>query len=282
MIQQRRNLGPLGPVNVQQPASVPPHVLATAREFKRDSAFLQGINYAVFPWSVAFTIDGAETLTTKGLEAEVLATSAQESWFGNPSPMSVQQLVANGPDQRRPEDFKDWVGRQNVLVMLRGKFPFVYEGKTVPVWPKEEDKDEKDAKEEKKAEEAPQQAALAEPKDSVVLVVGSQDFVKDEYLRFDQRLYAGNFIFLRNVVEAFSLSDELVAIRAKESSRRPLDASIGSGTRNFLKWFNVFGVPLLVAGAGILYALVRRGVSASFERRVTGSRRDARGAGAAA
>ena len=158
--------------------------------------------------------------------------------------------------------------------MLRGKFPFTFEGKNVPEWPKkdESDKKDEDKSEEKKKEEkkeAPQKAELKEAKDSIVLVIGSGDFAKDVYYeQYDRRLYLGDYIFLRNVVEAFTLGEELIAIRAKQSARRPLDPNVDPLTKDLLKWINVLGVPLLVALAGIIYATFRSRSTAAFERRV--------------
>jgi ABC-2 type transport system permease protein len=281
MLRQRGRVGPLGNVEFMQPAGIPLHIAAFPAEFKRDLAWLQGINVVVLPWSVALNLDTAEALKGKNLEAEVLVQSSAKSWFGQPSAMSIQQLMANGP-QENQENFADWSGRQTVVAMIKGKFPFMYEGKDVPPWPKEEkddadaDKDKGKAKEQKPPE-TPQKAVLEQAQDSIVIVVGSPDFVKDEYLQYDRNYYAGSFIFMRNVVEAFSLSDELVSIRAKESSRRPLDPDMKPWAKNALKWFNVLGVPFLVAIAGMVYAMFRARGSALYERRVAGKRDTAGG-----
>jgi len=274
ILTQRPARTPLGRIIIQQAESVPSHVLAMATELKRDSALVRGISNLVFPWAVALRIDPPDVLGKKNLEAEILVKSPlSKSWFGDPSATTVMALWANGPDLRRGdlESFTDWAEPQPLVVQLRGKFPFIYEGKDVPQWPKEESEEkegEKKKEAEKTEEEKPQKAKLEQPKEAVVLVIGSGEFCKDKYIRYHRQMYLGNYIFMRNVVEALSLSDDLIQIRAKQSPLRPIDPKIKPETKTILKWLNVAGVPLLVGLAGLLYAFFRRQVSAAYERQV--------------
>jgi len=115
---------------------------------------------------------------------------------------------------------------------------------------------------------------LAEPKAANVLVVGSPDFCKDVYYReYSQRLYRDNYPFLRSVVEAFSLGNELISIRAKQSARRPLDPEVSAAAKSWLKVLNVVGMPIFIGALGLVYAILRRRGSSVYERRVQEGRR---------
>ncbi len=279
-ITRRRNVPGLGQVAIPEAVPITTHVLATSNDFEQSSPFLKSIEVVVCPWAMGLSVEAPDVLKPKGLEAQVLVRTDARTWYGKKPAMSIQDLMANGPE--RNEDLKDFKGEgaQNVVVMLRGTFPYAYENKDLPAWSDKEDDAAGDAKDKPKKPEKPvEKGHVAEPKGASVLVIGSPDFCKDIYYReYSQRLYRDNYLFLRSVVEAFSLGSELIDIRAKQSARRPLDPAVSATTKNLLKWFNVLGMPLLVAAFGIAYALLRRHGSGLYERRVQ-EQRSARAGG---
>jgi ABC-type uncharacterized transport system involved in gliding motility auxiliary subunit len=184
--------------------------------------------------------------------------------------MAHQVIEQSGPTQHNLDTYDEWAGEQPLVAMLSGKFKFMYEGKNVPEWPEEEEEEagEDKEKDKKKEEKKPEKAELKEPRESTVVVVGSSEFAKDVYMEYSDDLYQGNLIFLRNVVEALALPDsKLLTIRSKQPAQRPLDEDLSSTQRGFYKFFNVLGVPILVALAGIAYALIRHSTSSTYERR---------------
>ncbi len=226
-ITRRRNVPGLGQVAVAEPVSLPTHLLATPNEFEKSSPFLRGIETIVCPWAMALAVDSPESLRKKRLEAQVLVRSDARTWFGTQPAMSVSDLIANGP--ARDEDLHDFkgAGAQNLVVLLRGTFLYAYEGKDLPAWPDKDVDAAGDAKNKPvQREKAGEKGHVAEPKGANVLVIGSGDFCKDIYYRqYEQRLYRDSYLFLRNVVEAFSLGDELQELNALQSTRGPSDAA---------------------------------------------------------
>ncbi len=263
-----------GQMPIKRRFPIPLHALARENQYDQSSPFLRGVETVVCPWAVAFSVEAHETLAQKQLDAQVLVRTEERTWFGKTPAMNVGDLQANGPEREEDLETFKWSGPQNLVVLLRGTFPFAYEGKDLPAWPEKEADAAGAGKDDAKKPETPvEKGHVAEPKGANVLVVGSPDFCKDVYYReYDQRLYVGNYFFLRNIVEAFSLGSELISIRSKQSARRPLDPQVTSTTKNLLKWFNVLGVPLMVAAFGIIYAALRRHGSGLYERRVQDER----------
>ena len=66
-----------------------------------------------------------------------------------------------------------------------------------------------------------------------------------------------NIPFLRDSLDWSVKNDELVAIRGKVYSRRPI-SRVNAGTEQFLRFANLLGVPLLFLGLGGVHLVVRR------------------------
>lgn len=86
-----------------------------------------------------------------------------------------------------------------------------------------------------------------------VIVVGNTDFVTDRIVGHAPQ----NLDFVLNAVDWLSQDDALISIRSKHRTPPKL-AFASAGTRDAVKYFNVFGVPLLVAVAGMAVLARRR------------------------
>ncbi len=85
-----------------------------------------------------------------------------------------------------------------------------------------------------------------------VVVIGNNDFLSDGAV---QR-WPGGFVFALNAVDWLAQDEALIAIRSK--NRQPPSLAFESDTlRDFVKWGNIVGVPLLLVFVGAL-RLVRR------------------------
>lgn len=262
-------------MNVKRMSPVPTHVLSLAEQFNQKNPIMKDLRVIICPWSTVLKLDADELLKEKKLEAEVLVTSSENTWFGKPSPAMVNDVFANGPDplDRNAHKTFSWAGKQNLVVMLRGQFPFKWDGKDVPEWPKADDAaDDGDDKKPEEKKAPPQKAALEAPKDSSIIIVGSPEFCNDKYIEWSEQYYSGNYFFLRNVVEIYSLSNDLLEIRNKQSPRRPFDQDVEPGTRTALKWINLLVLPLLIGLAGIGYAIMRVQRSNLYENTFNKSR----------
>jgi len=64
-------------------------------------------------------------------------------------------------------------------------------------------------------------------------------------------------LFIQNIVDAVSLDSDLIQIRSKDISERPLD-KISDGKKSALKHFNVWGVTLIVLIFGLARYSMRK------------------------
>lgn len=86
-----------------------------------------------------------------------------------------------------------------------------------------------------------------------VAVVGTSLAVSDQYLRNAP----SNVAFALNVVDWLAQDDALMSIRAKNRNPPTLVFS-SDAKRTFVRYLNVFGIPLIVAAAAVLRMLKRR------------------------
>jgi ABC-type uncharacterized transport system involved in gliding motility auxiliary subunit len=78
-----------------------------------------------------------------------------------------------------------------------------------------------------------------------LIVVGSTDFASDRYLRGGD----ASVVFVQNAVDWLAQDEALIAIRSKDRSPPPL-VFTSNATREAVKYGNLIGVPLLLAGVG--------------------------------
>jgi gliding-associated putative ABC transporter substrate-binding component GldG len=101
--------------------------------------------------------------------------------------------------------------------------------------------------------ERPESTLTRSPENRLV-VVGDADFIKDGTIR-----NKGNLIFFMNIVDWLSQDENLIAIRSKEVSVRPLKP-LTPGQKKLARYGNVLGLPLLVIIFGLLRWRIRKQV----------------------
>ncbi|MFH1610963.1 MAG: Gldg family protein [Patescibacteria group bacterium] len=95
-----------------------------------------------------------------------------------------------------------------------------------------------------------------ENRNTRLIVVGNNDFAVDG---FGQN-YQENLIFVLNSIEWLAQDDILSSIRAKNLTNSPLLFS-STGQRDRIKYFNMIGIPLIIAILGIWWLMRRRRIS---------------------
>jgi len=92
-----------------------------------------------------------------------------------------------------------------------------------------------------------------------MVVIGDGNFVDDRNMSSQ-----GNIVFFMNMVDWLSQDEGLISIRSKQVEVRTLD-EVSDGTRKYVKYLNLFGMPLLVIIVGVVKWRAR---SAVRKRRV--------------
>jgi hypothetical protein len=108
------------------------------------------------------------------------------------------------------------------------------------------------------------------PRDSRarLVVVGNSMMASDEMAQRSPE----NLVFVLNAVDWLAQDDALIGIRAKD--RRPPPLVFASDSlKEGIKYFNVAGLPLLIAGLGLIHLIRRRRLAGTPYRRAEGAAR---------
>jgi len=202
-----------------------------------------------------------ERLEQNGLTAHRLFSSSEKSWEMS-GQINLNPMFISPP----PADEKKSLP---LAYILEGQFPSYYAGKPIPVKkaPENKPEDEKD-KTNDKNQTASQEKNLAtdspkiesegelisKGKRAKIFIMSSSDMLTDNIL--DQGGRSSNAVFVMNVLDYLSKREEIAVMRSKEQRFNPLEET-QTGTKTFLKSFNIAGLPILVVIFG-LFVLLRR------------------------
>lgn len=87
-----------------------------------------------------------------------------------------------------------------------------------------------------------------------IAVVGDSDFISDNFIQNSP----DNLTFFQNIVDNLTLDDDLINIRSKVVTSRPIDDTLTDGKRLMIRYFNIFGVTVLVILFGMTRYYLRR------------------------
>jgi gliding-associated putative ABC transporter substrate-binding component GldG len=162
----------------------------------------------------------------KGLKAEVMIRSSKKS--GRQS-----GFVMLDPFQRAtPNEFTE--SGIPMAVVVHGAFKSFFEGKQPA-------------------------AAVAQSPDTRIVVVGDGDFMQDQFLG-----NKGNLLLFENIVDYLADDAGLITIRSKDVAEPPLEV-VSDGTRNMIKYGDLFLPSLLVIGYGLFRWRRRVAIKRSLE-----------------
>ena len=65
-------------------------------------------------------------------------------------------------------------------------------------------------------------------------------------------------VFFQNLTDSLSLDGDLIEIRAKGISSRPIKSDLSETQKSLIRYLNVFGVTVLVIGFGLSRYYLRR------------------------
>lgn len=86
-----------------------------------------------------------------------------------------------------------------------------------------------------------------------VILVGDSDFVRERFLNQNR----DNLVFFQNLVDSVTLDNDLIKIRSKEISDRPL-RDISPVAQTTLKYLNIFGLPVVIVIFGLVRYYIRK------------------------
>lgn len=86
-----------------------------------------------------------------------------------------------------------------------------------------------------------------------LIVVGDSDFINDDFARGN----LNNLIFFQNLVDSLSLDEDLINIRSKGISDRPIK-ELTDGKKAAIRYINIFGLTIVVVLFGMIRYYMRR------------------------
>jgi gliding-associated putative ABC transporter substrate-binding component GldG len=165
----------------------------------------------------------------KGLKTDVLVRSSKRSG------RQTGYFVINPLEQYTPEDLAE--GGIPLAAIVDGSFKSYFVGKQ-PV------------------------PAVTQSPETRIIVIGDGDFMKDQYLGG-----RGNLTFFSNIVDYLTDDAGLITIRSKNVTPPPLE-QVSDGTKQFAKYADLVGPPLLIIGYGLFRWRRRVAFKRAMEERV--------------
>jgi ABC-type uncharacterized transport system involved in gliding motility auxiliary subunit len=127
-----------------------------------------------------------------------------------------------------------------------GKFESYWKDKDIPIPPDQSDI------------EPPPIDVMTETNDARIVVIGEGNFPQDAFLAGSP-----NLSFFMNTVDWLAQDEDLIQIRTRNVTARPLK-EVSTGTKQFVKYANILGPPILVILLGIVIWVMRRGRKQEF------------------
>ncbi|MFQ6043638.1 MAG: hypothetical protein ACE5PV_22520, partial [Candidatus Poribacteria bacterium] len=207
------------------------------QNFSQKSAITNQLESLVLPWTSSVEIVASEE---GGVKAEELVKSTEHAW-------TVQGRYDLNPQQRfyqTPSERKSYP----LAVELSGKFKSFYAGKEIP---KVENDDKKKSS---SSENESERKTVEESKETKIIVVGNSNFIANNILGgLGGRQAEANMIFFQNLVDWLTLGEELINIRSRGVTDRPLKENLSEATKSFIKFSCTLGVPIVI----VIFAFVR-------------------------
>jgi len=206
--------------------------------FNPESGIVNKLESLVVTWGSTIEIL-EEKLTDKTEKTDLVRTTAN-GWIQDGDWQLNPRLI------EAPEE-----GSQSSLVlgtMLSGKFESLFDKDALP---KKDVADDEGIVSQAPMSSQEQDKFLPETEEGRLIVVGDADFPLDVNL---QR-FQSNEVFFLNLVDALTSDESLINNRSKAVTDRPLPNDLSDNAKNYIRWLNILGIPVLFT----LYGLARFG-----------------------
>lgn len=216
----------------------PIHLLVSKKNQHPELILMKGLSALPMVFASAFHFDLPKLEQLK-LKIEVLCTSSEKSWFYRPreNKLTVQALTSKPSAQD--------TGGYPLALLATGHFPFLFEGKPRPAFPKR-NPDQFENTPDVFFEEPPLEF---EKKSGKLLLIGSSAMFAPENphpTNFQEVL-----IFLKNGVDYLTLGEDIIQIRTKNTAVQKIDPSMKPSEKIKKKNYTLFFVPCLIILSGI-------------------------------
>lgn len=224
----------------------------TKGQFAKENPMVNQLEGLVLPWAgpvelVSSKVQTEDSGNTNGLRGIELFRTTQYSWpKGKPFELSPQQrFVPTGELKSYP-----------LAVAVSGKFKSFYAGKPIP----EPEKSEEDTPEAEPSGSSSEAETVSESPETQIVVVGNARFASSAFLA----QFRINQLFFENAVDWLTLGEELISIRSRFVTDRPLK-EISENAKLFVRIINICGASVLVIAFGLIRFIFKRRAKKVFE-----------------
>jgi ABC-type uncharacterized transport system involved in gliding motility auxiliary subunit len=221
------------------------------QDFDQTNPIVSKLESLVLPW--VSPVEESE-MKPAAVTFTKLAWTSDQSWTqSGPFNLAPQQQWM--PDPSRIKSY-------GVVAALTGQFQSYFAGKDIPPAPADTTAGV--------VPTPPDEPLIDLSTETQLLVVGTSQFINANFLS----QYPSNITFFLNALDWMALGDELIAIRSRTVSDRPLDPEIlkdeAAGKRSAIKYAGIFGMPILLTIFGIGQWMARRRGKQTFESALRG------------
>lgn len=210
-----------------------------SENFQIENPILAKIDSFVMPWSSPL-----EQTSGSGLNVEILASSSDEAWSQTAFDLNPEQsFMPQGETKSYP-----------MVASISGKLKSYFADKEIP--PKESAEEPSDMEitpEEEKSASENRETIKESVYETRIVVVGDSDFVSDGFVS----RFPNNLNFILNTVDYLTLDSDLIGIRAKKMTSRPL-TEVSEAQKSLIKIVGIWLVPVIVGVYGIFRNIRRR------------------------
>ena len=188
---------------------------------------------------------------SKDTKAEVLFKSSKDSWIRS-------GFIALNPMFIRPPQGKNDFKQQPLAVQLEGELVSYFKGRPIPEKPEENKKDKKAKKDNAKSivkNIESENAKLDSTNSAKLIVFGTSAIIKNSFI--DRDGMGPNAILMLNSIDYLTGKIDFAKMRSKAQFYNPLKDTTPA-KRSFIKWFNIAGLPILVALFGLIVWFMRK------------------------
>jgi ABC-2 type transport system permease protein len=219
------------------------------RFINKELGFMQNIKGLVVSKISPLELD-TESINENGLRAYKVFASSEKSW-------EMSERITFDPILIWPPRSSDEQKSLPLAYLLEGEFPSYFAGKPMP----EKELRDSDSKKtgQKKPADKKADADLSKIESSVqilsrgkpgkIFLIASWEILRDYML--DAKLISSNATFILNILDYLNNREEIAIMRSKVQLFNPL-YDTRAGTKTFVKFFNIAGLPVLVVLFGLL------------------------------
>lgn len=227
----------------------------TKRQFAKDSPMVNQLENLVLQWASPVELvesrvatdneESSEDEDVDKLQGVVLCSSSQYSWTKG-APFDLN------PRQRATGNLKTYP----LAVAVSGRFKSFYADKPVP----EVEELEGDSPESTPVQEPDMADTIPESPETQIVVVGNARFVTNRFLG----QFGTNGLFFENAVDWLTVGSDLISIRSRFVTNRPLK-QISESSKLFIRIINICGASFLVIAFGLIRFIFKRRAKKLFE-----------------